>query len=192
MNFVVSRILDFMAKEDTISRDEDVEAFYRYGIEITISSFLNIFLVVMLGVITGHLYDSFAYLFSFIFIRSFTGGYHAATYFRCNLLMCVTFMLVILFASVIDFSLALFSVIGFVSIIVIAILSPIENVNKPIDNRKRPRLKISGVISSIVITIIGTILINREITVGKTLVLTISLIAILILVAKFAERGKER
>ena len=53
---------------------------------------LNIVLVLLMGALTGHLLESVIYLAVFIAVRVITGGYHADTYFRCNLLMCSTFI----------------------------------------------------------------------------------------------------
>ncbi len=90
MNYLVSKIVTFLTEQEVISSESDVQDFYRYGIEISISSFLNIFLVLLLGIIINHIAESIIFLLLFILIRSFTGGYHADTYFRCNLLMCIT------------------------------------------------------------------------------------------------------
>ena len=93
MNYLVSQIVNFITEQDVISDESDVQDFYRYGIEISISSLLNIVLVVIAGILIHHIIESIVFLTLFILIRSFTGGYHADTYFRCNLLMCTTFIL---------------------------------------------------------------------------------------------------
>lgn len=90
MNYLVSQIVNFITEQDVISDESDVQDFYRYGIEISISSLLNIVLVVIAGILIHHIIESIVFLSLFILIRSFTGGYHADTYFRCNLLMCIT------------------------------------------------------------------------------------------------------
>lgn len=43
MNYLVSKILKFITEQNVISDEKDVQEFYKYGIEISISSFLNIF-----------------------------------------------------------------------------------------------------------------------------------------------------
>ena len=92
MDLVVSGILNFLTEQEAIGKADEVQDFYRYGIEITISSMLNIVLVLLMGALTGHLLESVIYLAVFIAVRVITGGYHADTYFRCNLLMCSTFI----------------------------------------------------------------------------------------------------
>ena len=100
MNYLISKILTFITEQNGISNDEEVQDFYRYGIEISISSLLNIILVLQVGLLIGHLLESVIYLILFILIRSFSGCFHAYSYFRCNLLMCTTFVLTVLVNTV--------------------------------------------------------------------------------------------
>lgn len=117
MDLVVSGILNFLTEQEAIGKADEVQDFYRYGIEITISSMLNIVLVLLMGALTGHLLESVIYLAVFIAVRVITGGYHADTYFRCNLLMCSTF------------------------IATAFVFCPVENKNKPIEKDKKPKFR---------------------------------------------------
>lgn len=63
MNYLVSQIVNFITEQDVISDESDVQDFYRYGIEISISSLLNIVLVVIAGILI-HLYNR-KYCFSY-------------------------------------------------------------------------------------------------------------------------------
>ena len=47
MDLVVSGILNFLTEQEAIGKADEVQDFYRYGIEITISSMLNIVLVLL-------------------------------------------------------------------------------------------------------------------------------------------------
>lgn len=136
MNYLVSKIVTFLTEQEVISSESDVQDFYRYGIEISISSFLNIFLVLLLGIIINHIAhiaESIIFLLLFILIRSFTGGYHADTYFRCNLLMCITFILTVLSNCMFSNKLSLSIIIVLICVteLIVSVLGPIENKNKP-------------------------------------------------------------
>lgn len=76
-----------------ISMPPEMVDVYRYGFEITISSILNIILVLCCGIIIGDILASAVYLFVFIILRLFTGGYHATSYLRCNIVMVCRFCL---------------------------------------------------------------------------------------------------
>ncbi|RGF46034.1 hypothetical protein DW015_10250 [Ruminococcus sp. AF37-20] len=187
MNYLVSKIVTFLTEQEVISSESDVQDFYRYGIEISISSFLNIFLVLLLGIIINHIAESIIFLLLFILIRSFTGGYHADTYFRCNLLMCTTFILTALANSIFSnkFSLLIIIVLICVTELIVSILGPIENKNKPIDDSKKIKLKITGTAMTSIINCAGLIL--RESYLGTMIIFTTFLIVLLMIAAKVKE-----
>lgn len=188
MNYLVSQIVNFITEQGVIGDDADVQDFYRYGIEISISSFLNIFLVLLVGVIIHHLIESVIFLAIFILIRSFTGGYHADTYFRCNLLMCTTFILTVSVNYMVSSKLSLFMIFVLICIteLVVSVLGPIENKNKPINDSKKTRLKIIGIVITLIINCIGLFLSRNNL--GTMIILTTVLIAILMVAAKIKEK----
>lgn len=190
MDLVVSGILNFLTEQEAIGKADEVQDFYRYGIEITISSMLNIVLVLLMGALTGHLLESVIYLAVFIAVRVITGGYHADTYFRCNLLMCSTFIATAFLND---------KVCGYVNIWVIAafvvfeeiiafVFCPVENKNKPIEKEKKPKFKAMGMIVFLLLDLFGGAIINRYQMVGSMILLTNLLIAVLIISAKIKEK----
>lgn len=191
MNYLVSQIVNFITEQDVISDESDVQDFYRYGIEISISSLLNIVLVVIAGILIHHIIESIVFLSLFILIRSFTGGYHADTYFRCNRLMCTTFILTALANSIFSnkFSLLIIIVLICVTELIVSILGPIENKNKPIDDSKRIKLKIIGIVITLIINCTGLFLSRSYL--GTMIILTTFLIALLMIAAKIKERGSD-
>lgn len=191
MNYLVSQIVNFITEQDVISDESDVQDFYRYGIEISISSLLNIVLVVIAGILIHHIIESIVFLTLFILIRSFTGGYHADTYFRCNLLMCTTSILTALANSIFSnkFSLLIIIVLICVTELIVSILGPIENKNKPIDDSKRIKLKIIGIVITLIINCTGLFLSRSYL--GTMIILTTFLIALLMIAAKIKERGSD-
>lgn len=191
MNYLVSKILEFLTDQNVISSESEVQDFYRYGIEISISSFLNIFLVLIIGLIIHHLSESIVFLLLFILIRSFTGGYHADTYFRCNLLMCTTFALTVWANHVLSGKLSLSIIIALICIteFIVSVLGPIENINKPIDDSKKVRLKIIGIVITLIINCIGLFLSRNSL--GTMIIFTTLLIAILMVAAKIKEKRRD-
>lgn len=51
-----NKILQYLVKTGTIDKDEDVLAYYRYGLEITFSSIVNIILILLIGICSHHFY----------------------------------------------------------------------------------------------------------------------------------------
>lgn len=192
MNYIVSKVLDFITEQNVISNKEEVQDFYRYGIEISISSLLNIILVVAVGFIIHHVLESLIFLSIFILIRSFTGGYHADTYLRCNMLMCVTFILTVFLNLITSNIITIPIVIGFVcfNVITVLVLGPVENKNKPIEHFKKIKLKIIGLIVTLIINYVGILFIRSYI--GTMIIFTSFLIAILMFAAIIKEKPAKK
>lgn len=191
MNYFATKILKFITDQNVISDEVTVQDFYKYGIEISISSLLNIILVLSLGILIHHLVESVIFLLVFILIRSFTGGYHADTYFRCNLLMCVTFIITVYVNTVTSDKISLTTaliMILFTEFIVL-VLGPIENKNKPIAISKRMRLKVLGLSISLAKSIIGLIFLESYI--GTMIIYTGLLIAILMIASIIKKKRGE-
>lgn len=86
---LAKKIYTYMSRH--ISVDEELEGVYRYGIEITISSVLNIGIVMAVAFLLGNPLSGLSYLICLILLRSFCGGYHADSYFKCNCLMIILY-----------------------------------------------------------------------------------------------------
>lgn len=56
---VSERVVNYLVTNKMIEDTEDYRNFYRYGVEITISSVLNIVLLLFIGIVSGHFLDSF-------------------------------------------------------------------------------------------------------------------------------------
>ena len=91
-----NRVVQYLVHCNSIEDTEEYRDYYQYGVEITISSVLSVAAVLAIGILLHRFFASVLYLFLFMFIRRFTGGYHANTYFKCNITGCITFSSVIL------------------------------------------------------------------------------------------------
>ena len=87
-------ILQYLLRNNVIENTQDEKEYYQYGIEITISSVLNILLILGIGLVTRNILENVIFLLFFIPIRQFTGGFYANTYFKCNLSFCIVFSIV--------------------------------------------------------------------------------------------------
>ncbi|MBR6923918.1 MAG: accessory gene regulator B family protein [Oscillospiraceae bacterium] len=84
-------VLGYLLNKEVIRNEKVVKEYYKYGIEITISSIISLFLIFLIGAGTNCIFEGLVFLVFFIPIRQYTGGYHANTYFKCNLSMCIIF-----------------------------------------------------------------------------------------------------
>lgn len=115
-----------------IIREEDREL-YIYGLQQGFIIIWNILTTVTIGIILGQVWESILFMFAYFPLRSCAGGYHAKTPLRCYLLS-----IIMAIAALISMRLPIWnSVIGLVSVIgssvVILLLAPVEDSNKPLD-----------------------------------------------------------
>lgn len=190
LEITAKKIAEYLVKCGEISNNDYEVEYYRYGIEVALSSLLNLAIIIIIGIISMHIIESLIFLIVFIFVRQVTGGYHADTYFKCNLYLCLSFVLLLIsydfFSN--NNNVYLVTAINIVSLLIISIFSPVENKNKPIAKANRKGLKIKSIVFSIIISIISIILHCKSIKYGSILPLILLLISMLIIVAKFKER----
>ena len=144
MKYLTTKLLNILIFNDRIPLDTESIAFYRYGIEITISSILNIVLVLIIGFIINCVEKSIVFLFLFIVIRSVSGGYHASSYFKCNLLMCSSFLGIVIASKILNNLTSWIWIlpVSIAMLITVGILSPIPNINKPIKQDRKTKYKL--------------------------------------------------
>lgn len=190
LEITAKKITEYLVKCGEISNNDYEVEYYRYGIEVALSSLLNLAIIIIIGIISMHIIESLIFLIVFIFVRQVTGGYHADTYFKCNLYLCLSFVLLLIsydfFSN--NNNVYLVTAINIVSLLIISIFSPVENKNKPIAKANRKGLKIKSIVFSIIISIISIILHCKSIKYGSILPLILLLISMLIIVAKLKER----
>ena len=112
---------------------EEEKEIYAYGLQQGIFIILNIATTITIGYISHMLWQNILFMVAYLPLRSFAGGYHARTQLRCYLYSIILTSIVlsavrfIPWTSFICIGLALFAGV------IIFILSPVEDINKPLD-----------------------------------------------------------
>lgn len=182
---ISSKILKYLLQSEVISNTEEDKDYYQYGIEITISSVLNIILILGIGMIFRSFIESLIFLALFIPIRQFTGGFHANSYFKCNLSFCIAFLSVLLLYHFTgEYVTTYISIlITFVSVAIILFKCPIEHENKPIPKNRIKFHKIIAAILAVVYGAASTVFILYSNKYGTLILYTLSLVTVLVIVA---------
>ena len=68
---------------------------YRYGIELVISTFIGIVLILLCGLVFDMFWMTVLYYAIFFTIRRFAGGYHANTYMRCKVVLVISTIVIL-------------------------------------------------------------------------------------------------
>lgn len=114
-------------------------ALYQYGIENGITVAGNLFASVIFGIVTGRLGVVLVFLLFYSILRSFSGGVHCKGKAGCFCLsMAILLVPVYSYEWMLGFvGKPVLAMTGIFAFIIILILSPVESVNKPLDDEER-------------------------------------------------------
>ncbi len=125
--------------------------YYTYGIELILNDLIIFLMVAIIAAITDTILISAIFSFIYCVLRSFAGGYHSKTYLGCFSTAFVNYSLMLLLNSMLnEWKIPTGIVMMMLSIPIIFILSPVENVNNPLVWKEKKKYK---KISSILIGI---------------------------------------
>lgn len=190
---MIKRLADILTKFicSHINAPPEMADVYRYGFEITISSILNIILVLCCGIIMDDVLASVVYLFVFILIRIFTGGYHATSYLRCNIVMVVSFLLTYALYRVLiglNIDIRILEAILLANGLPIIIFAPVKNPHKELTPKKAKKFRVISIVIYICLSALALAAILFEIQYGTLIIVTLTTVSVMILVEIFMQR----
>lgn len=190
---MIKRLADILTKFicSHINAPPEMADVYRYGFEITISSILNIILVLCCGIIMDDVLASVVYLFVFILIRIFTGGYHATSYLRCNIVMVVSFLLTYALYRVLiglNTDIRILEAILLANGLPIIIFAPVKNPHKELTPKKAKKFRVISIVIYICLSALALAAILFEIQYGTLIIVTLTTVSVMIIVEIFMQR----
>ena len=111
----------------------ELNEIYMYGVGQLGINIFNMLTALTIGFLFGELLISVVYITSFVFLRSYAGGYHASTPMRCYALTVASIILVLLTVKYVSLSVFCLLLLFIMSSIVILLLAPIDTINKRLD-----------------------------------------------------------
>lgn len=117
---------------NNIVNSEDKEL-YTYGLRQGALMLLNILTILIVGKIFGMMWQSVVFMVTYIPLRTYAGGYHARTQLKCYISSVVLIVAVLLAIRFIPWTNLIMITISIISGLIIYILSPMEDSNKPLD-----------------------------------------------------------
>lgn len=180
---ISERIIAYAVKNNTLDKDKTEE--YIYGLEISLSVFVSYISVLIIGFFMEMFWQSALFLFIFVTVRRFAGGFHFSSQIACFLSMWVICSTVLLIIKYSNNSVILYSVIMAISTIVLLILSPLPAIEKPLDAKERI---VYGRIARIIILVVAVtytaFCLFQNMYVAKIIAVTICAVAILAILGK--------
>lgn len=190
MEKLANAITNYYLKKNVIAGDK--YEIYLYGFKLIIADIINYIIIITLGMILKKLPESIIFLITLCGLRQFTGGFHAKTFWLCRTSMVITYISVLAATNVIENLKAGTSItvlINIISIIVIMLFAPIENVNKRLSKAQRKSNKIKSIIASILLSTASVMLVVGNIKIGVTISITLLAVVILMIVGKMIQKG---
>lgn len=144
MDRLIEKYVDGLIQNNTIEKDN--RELYEFGLKQGILMVVNIATTLIIGLIFGMFWQSAAFLVAYIPLRSYAGGAHAKTQFRCYLYSILLTVAALSAIKFIPWSNFIILSTTFVAGAIIYALAPVEDSNKPLDQleitiyKKRARL----------------------------------------------------
>lgn len=190
MEKISKSIVKFISRNILVENEEMLDV-YKYGIEITLSSLINFVMIIVCSLLLGNLAAGLIFMFCFILLRSYTGGYHAEAYWRCNVAFVFTFILTYFVGRLFDYvNLNIYAVvtIQLVGIVPIIKFAPVKNRHKILSESKRKKSRIISLILYGLFSVLSIVLCKFNIGYGYIILATTLSILVLILVEVFMQK----
>lgn len=156
MKNLSEKITTYLIRENYA--EESKREIYEYGFKLIIADCINFVLIMIIGIILNSFTVSLIFLAVFCFLRWFSGGFHAKSHIVCRLSMITTFVCVAGCTEIIDLTFWWLIVFLVISVVLIGVLAPIENINKPLSVENRKRNKFRSVFISMIFWTISLLL----------------------------------
>ncbi len=137
ISYLSGCIVRMLLKNEVI-QTQQIEI-YTYGFEIFISSCITFLIAILSGVVFDCITAALIYFIIFAVLRQICGGYHARSYWSCNVLFTIATIFVLLFFKYIPIASFEIPHYIFIALWVICIFAyaPIENENKPLSKHQK-------------------------------------------------------
>lgn len=194
ITFLSKTISHFLCKNNVIDKQE--LEIYQYGFEIIISTLLGFIIVMLIGLAFHMTLSAIFYYVVFVILRQLTGGYHADSYLKCNLVFsgvsfCTLGMIKLCYISHM-YTLTFHFLILAMVMLSVCKLAPIENPNKPMTQDELKHNHKIAIILTVILTVISCITFYFQLEISILIAFTLFSISALILIAKNQERRNKQ
>lgn len=162
---------------------------YCYGTELLLSFVMSTSIIVILGIVCQRITQTIVFLVLFIFLRRFTGGYHANTYLVCKAFTVGTYIVVISLSEISTVTTAHFFLTALLGTSIIFIWGPIENPNKPLTLLEKKKYKTIALVLYFGCSVIGHFIRVLSASLSSVICYTLISVIALMILSIFKEGG---
>ena len=106
-------------------------------------------------------------------MRSFTGGFHASTYWLCTALTLSIYGMIMLISLHLTISYTVYLILLPLGVIVLFFKAPVHNPNKHMTSKETMRHKAVSIVLFIVVMLAGALLLNKSATISGIIYYTL-------------------
>jgi len=135
MRIIAERITNSLAARKIVPYED--KELYVYGFHQGFLFLINILTIFLIGYAYGMMMESLAFLLAYMPLRSYAGGYHANTPFRCYVLSIPVIIAALAVIRSPFWNVSAAVLVMILVAVVIIVLAPVEDPNKPLDAQEK-------------------------------------------------------
>lgn len=156
-----------------------------YALNIIFNIIITDFTLIFIGVLMGMLWECVGFWLVYKILRKYCGGYHFSTSLKCYFSSCVICYAVLLAIQYIPYSAGVWSIASAAAATLLLILTPVEAVNKPLDEKE---CLVFGKIANVLICAMAAIYVGAVVlslfTAAKIISLGMIFVALFVIAGK--------
>ena len=177
------KIAGYMTDNKIIISDD--EAICQYGIQQLLTMLVNLICTIILGVLYERLFESILIVALYIPLRSYAGGFHAKTSFRCFVYSLVMMFLLLSVIKFFKLGNTICFIICIMSGIIIFLVSPVPDKNKPLEKIEYKVFKRrSRQILAIEVLLFVVSILTKWNTIAECVSLSLGLVAVMLVMGR--------
>lgn len=139
MEKLVERITDKLVSSETVlPEDRDI---YEFGLQQGFWAIVNYITIVIVALLLNMFWEAIVFSSAYLSLRSFAGGYHTKTPLRCYVVGILIVIAALAVIKYVPWNMYIIMVSTVVSAIIVCLLAPIEDANKPLDKLEEKRYR---------------------------------------------------
>ena len=185
---LATTIINVFEKNNVLQHEKEI---YQHGLELILSYMVGLIIQIIFCIVTGFWIETTMFIIFFESLRRYTGGYHASTYWGCNVVYLFAYGVYYLWVTSIEVTIPVLLMVYTISSICICIKAPITHEHNPLSKIERVQYKRKSILFvSLFTSVFVLLLITNHVYYALNLTVPIFMNAILMILGLlFNERG---
>lgn len=130
MEELAHTLTNYLIRKNVIATERS--SIYKYGFQIGLEVCLNTVISIIIAVLCHMEWETLVFFAVFILLRSYAGGLHLSTYISCLICSCMSLLGLLIVVKHLNIDNSYSIGIVFISLIMIKLMAPVEDINRPI------------------------------------------------------------